>query len=400
MSEFRWMRWLTLCLAAAMFLGGCPRMMGRATISLKDKNVTKIQAGALTPTATACPGQPVMLKVYATTADNRTFETWEPLPDGSVNKNDKLDFGEFAFAASSGTVDPETGLFTPPADSLTNFDQPYTVAVSLVYNSSIASAISLQPDYACIKLADWRAMPGSTGQAGFSGYSGSDGSYGGTGSNGGSGGDGSPGQQGDRGFDGTAGPAIDVKVAYLKSQCCGDLIIIKVSPYGAPDQAVTYITTPDVQNPLVVDASGGAGGDGGSGGMGGSGGSGGSGISGGNGGNGANGGNGGDGANGGSGGYVNVIVPQEHPEIGQFIAVINEGGPAGRGGYGGSGGYGGGGGSSTVPNGANGGSGASGYSGYDGRDGSPGAAGPPAQVTTIPLAQLFGQEMAGGLPVF
>jgi hypothetical protein len=400
MTTSRRMSWLALGLVPAMLLGGCPRMMGRATISLKDKNVTKIQAGAITPTATACPGQPVMLKVYATTADNKTFETWEPLPDGSVNKNDKLDFGEFAYAASSGTIDPETGLFTPPADPLTNFDQPYTIAVSLIYNSSIASALSLSPDYACIKFADWRAMPGSTGQSGYSGYGGSYGSDGGTDRSGGNGSDGSSGQDGSRGFDGNAGLAIDVKVAYIKSTCCGDLVLVKVSPYGAPDQAVTYVTTPDVQNPFVVDASGGAGGDGGSGGAGGGGGSGGSGYNGGNGGNGANGGNGGDGANGGNGGYVNVFVPQEHPEIGQFIAVINEGGPAGRGGYGGSGGYAGSGGTAHGSNGTYGESGASGYNGYDGRDGTPGMAGPPPQVTTIPLSQLFGQDIAGGLPVF
>lgn len=395
-----------LILAGAVFLvalsqlgAGCARMMGRATISLEGKKVTKIQAGALTPTATACPGQPVMLKVYAHTADNVVYETWEPLPDGSINKNDRVEFTEFHYGTNAGTVDVASGSYFPPADPFVNFDAPYMVTVALKYNPAIESTISLGPEYSCLKLADWRGMTGYTGQTGMSGMSGSSGSYGGSDRNGGNGGNGGNGQDGGHGDNGMPGPAIDVKAAYLKSQCCGDLLLVKVHPYGQPQQAVLYLSTLDTANPFVVDASGGAGGFGGDGGMGGSGGSGGSGINGGDGGSGGHGGNGGDGGNGGQGGDVLLIVPDDHPELPQYIALVNEGGPAGPGGYGGSGGsYGYGGGAQSG--GSSGNNGNYGQNGYSGREGSPGAPGPPVKVSMAPLSELFGQEMAQGLAVF
>lgn len=68
-------------------------------------------------------------------------------------------------------------------------------------------------------------------------------------------------------------------ITYIKSECCGDLLLIKVQPAGIPSNAVVYVTTAELDNLFLVDASGGAGGIGGRGGNEGSGGNGGSGGS-------------------------------------------------------------------------------------------------------------------------
>jgi len=389
---------LVPALLMAFALGGCARMFGRATISLKDKKVTKIQAGALSTNASACPGQPVQLKVTVTTVDNVVLETWQTQPDGTINKNDKLEFSEFTYAPSAGFVDAN-GFFTPPGDPFAWFDKPYAITVRLATNPALESTIVLNPDYSCSKLAVWRGQDGMTGYPGQDGYSGSTGAYGSSTQNGGDGQNGSNGGNGERGGDGGPAPSVNVMLAYAKTQCCGDLLVVKVAPAGVSDTPVIYVTTPDTASPFVVDASGGAGGAGGRGGNGGRGGDGGSGFYGGNGGNGGDGATGGDGGNGGSGGAVVIYVPKEHPELSQYVSVINQGGPAGPGGYAGmSGGAGSGG--NYYSGGARGQDGQYGHDGYPGRDGNPGMSGPPPAVATASLNELFGQEVASGLPIY
>lgn len=61
---------VALVVTAALLMMGCRSMFGLATISLIDKNVCKIEVGVLSQTKTACPGQPMQLKVYAHTVDN------------------------------------------------------------------------------------------------------------------------------------------------------------------------------------------------------------------------------------------------------------------------------------------------------------------------------------------
>jgi hypothetical protein len=376
----------------------CARMLGRATISLKDKNVTKIQAGALTPSATACPGQPVQLKVIVTTADNVVLETWQTQPDGSVNKNDKIEFVEFDYGADAGYVD-QNGYFNPPADPFAWFDKPYTLTVRLKQNPALESTLVLNPDYSCSKLALWRGQDGETGYPGQDGYSGATGSYGSSTQNGGDGGNGSNGGNGERGGTGGSAPGLNVMLAYAKTQCCGDLLVIKVIPAGVSAMPVLYVTTPDTASPFVIDASGGAGGAGGRGGNGGRGGDGGTGLYGGDGGDGGDGGTGGDGGDGGNGGTVLIVVPKEHPELSQYVSVVNEGGPAGPGGYTGMGG-GAGSGGNYYSGGARGQDGHYGHDGYAGRDGRPGVSGPPPGVAAASLNDLFGQEVASGLPIY
>ena len=382
----------TLLLVALFAFSGCPKLLGRATISLKDKAVTKIQAGASTQKATVCPGKPTQLKIVAHTADDRVFETCQVQSDGSTDRNENIEFHEFNFAPSAGHVD-QNGFFNPPSDPFENFDKPYTIIVSLKQNPSIKSALVLNPDYSCTSLADWKGSAGRSGETGCDGFCGFWGGGGGGGTQQGSyGGDGSDGEDGSSGEDGLDGPHVSVSLAYVKSQCCGDLLVIRV-------QSKLYITTPDIDHPFIVDVSGGAGGTGGNGGFGGHGGDGGMGFHGGHGGDGGNGGSGGDGGNGGHGGTATVYVPEEHPEIGQYLHVVNEGGPGGGAGEGGSGGFSGYGGSSdtAISRGFN---GHYGHDGYPGRDGNPGKPGPPITVVTAPLENLFGPELERGLPVY
>ena len=389
---------LIVAAAASLFASGCRRMFGMATINLKDKQIMKIQAGVVSTSATACPGQPVQLKIQAFTGDNVVFQTWEMPATGKPNKNDKVDFDQFLYTPSVGSVD-KAGFFNPPADAFASFDQPYTIHVTQYYNSANSASITLNPDYSCIKYTGWQGASGVEGYSGQSGYSGSSGAYGSSSQNGGNGSNGSDGQDGSPGGVGENGPHVEVFLAYIKSQYCGDLVVIKVQPAGNPAYAQLYVTTPEVGSVFTVDVSGGQGGAGGRGGDGGSGGSGGTGFNGGDGANGGNGGNGSNGGNGGSGGTATIVTPSEHPEIAQFVTVVNEGGAAGPGGYGGSGGYRGSGGS-YHEGGVRGRDGHSGNGGYNGNPGMPGQPGSPPTNYQAPLADIFGQEISSELPIF
>jgi hypothetical protein len=129
-----------------------------------------------------------------------------------------------------------------------------------------------------------------------------------------------------------------------------------------------------VDQPIVIQALGGAGGEGGSGGSGGNGGSGGGGNPGGQGGSGGQGGNGGRGGTGGPGGSIDFVFDARFPELASVIKLDVSGGTGGEAGASGHGGSAGSGGSGMTPTGATQ-STPGGQRGNDGPNGAPGSAG-------------------------
>src|SRR5579859_1741148 len=108
---------------AAPLLGGCNlvnRMLGKATVNLDKAEVQSMSVDIRKERKTICPREPVQMAVFADVVlegdkDKKSYETWAGR--GSVNKNDKLDFVEFAFHSEQGKFDQE-GWFAPDANVL------------------------------------------------------------------------------------------------------------------------------------------------------------------------------------------------------------------------------------------------------------------------------------------
>lgn len=325
---------------------------------------------------TICPRESVQMAIFADIVLDgekgpKPLETWKGRH--GVNKNDKLDFADFAFHSEQGAFDHD-GWFAPNPNLLATASKEFEIkSVFRRRPDKFSFTTTYKPDYSCIKEGGGSGGHGPAGESGGEGAAGKAGQSGSSSSSGGEGGDGGSGTSGAAGGDGSPGPHLTVYATVVKTTFYERLVAIAIDG----DQK-DFLLAPEGQ-PITIHASGGAGGSGGSGGRGGSGGYGGSGNPGGSGGKGGQGGSGGQGGNGGPGGTLELVYDAGHPELRALVKLDVSGGPAGAPGSSGSGGSGGGGGSGVTPSHSGNGppppSARSGKSGPDGSGGSSGAGG-------------------------
>jgi hypothetical protein len=206
------------------------------------------------------------------------------------------------------------------------------------------------------------------------------------------------GSVGRRGASGGNGPDITVRLGILPSPFHERLLVVGIEVGHAPPFYV--LADADRVPPsdwVAITARGGAGGRGAGGEDGSDGADGEPGCPGSPGGAGGAGGNGGPGGRGGRGGRITVFAPEEEPFLAGLVAWANPGGPGGSGGGGGKGGQGGEGGAAEPADARRCAAGAEGSGGPDGaagRDGRDGQRGPPLEVLTLPLRDVFGPRVA------
>jgi uncharacterized membrane protein YgcG len=366
---------LTALLAGAGSLGGCHflnHLMGKDTVDLSKANVQSMSVDIRKERKTICPREQVQMAVFADVIlegdkEKKSLETWAGR--GSVNKNDKMDFVDFAFHSDQGQFDKD-GWFSPGNDLLATTDKEFEIkSVFKRQPDKFSFTTKYKPDYQCIQGGGKDGQSGSSGSSGSSGESGKSGQYGSDSQAGGAGSSGGPGGPGADGGNGAAGPHITAFATLVKTPFYDRLVAIKLSG------DVQDLLLAPVDQPIVLHAGGGVGGAGGSGGQGGRGGAGGGGNPGGAGGQGGQGGNGGKGGVGGAGGTIDLTFDARYPELGNAIKLDVSGGDGGAAGPAGQGGGGGSGGNGITPSGAT----TSAQSGQSGNDGPAGASGSPGQ---------------------
>lgn len=363
----------------AIATSGCGffrRLAGTDTISLEKAEVKSMSVDLRRQNKTICPRESVQMAVFAEVVlegdkQGKQVETWAG-HDGA-NKNDKLDFTEFAFHSEQGQFDRD-GWFSPNPNLLLTAGKEFEIkSVFRRRPDKFTFTTSYKPDYTCIKGAGGGGAPGHDGEAGNPGQAGKEGRTGSSSQAGGPGGDGGVGTPGGQGSDGAPGPHLVAYATLVKTPFYDRLVAIAIE---GDDK--DFLLVPEGQ-PVTLHASGGAGGVGGRGGQGGQGGHGGSGNPGGAGGKGGAGGHGGNGGNGGPGGSIELVYDARFPDLKAQIRLDVSGGPAGPGGSGGPGGGVGRGGSGMTPSGSSGQSPPPAPAGPDGSEGSAGAGGTPGR---------------------
>jgi hypothetical protein len=354
------------------------RIAGSDTVDLSSVDIRSMSVDIRKDRKTICPREQVQMAVYAEIApqglggkESQVVETWTGR--GDANKNDKLDFVDFAFHSEQGEFD-KNGWFAPSGDVLASASRTYDVQT--VYKKQPdkwSFTEKYKPDYQCIKGAGRDGQDGTSGGGGSGGSSGAAGSYGSDSQAGGAGANGAPGNAGGDGGNGAAGPHLTVYATLVRTKFYDKLVALKVT-----GDTQDFLLAP-IDQPLTLHATGGDGGSGGGGGGGGTGGQGGSGNPGGQGGQGGQGGSGGKGGAGGSGGTIDLIFDARYPSLATSIKFDVSGGDGGPPGAEGAGGRGGPGGSGITPSSTNGSSPPAAPRGPDGSEGSRGSSGAPGQ---------------------
>ena len=255
-----------LGLFTAVPLAGCGffrRLAGNDTVSLEKADVKSMAVDVRKQQKTICPREDVQMAIFAEVAlegekQAKPFETWQG--KGSVNKNDKLDFSEFAFNSEQGRVDGD-GWFKPNPNVLSTVGKEFSIKT--VYKrrpDKFSFTTTYKPDYTCIKGGGKTGTPGTSGNGGSTGRQGQSGQGGSATAGGGPGGDGGNGGPGGNGTTGGQGPRIVVAATLVKTAFYDKLVALKVS--GDLDD---FLLVP-VDQPITISAAGGAGGSGGSGG--------------------------------------------------------------------------------------------------------------------------------------
>lgn len=344
-------------------------LTGDNMVNLTDADVKSVGVDIRKEQKTICPREKVQMAVFVEAILKgekkiRSFETW--VGDG-INRNDRLDFGDFAFHSEMGSFD-ESGWFLPNRDMVASAGKEFVLKT--VYKKrpdQFSMETKYKPNYDCIQQVGKSGSSGIPGSSGSSGKDGTSGQSGGSTRSGSEGGEGGDGGDGSDGGDGGDGPRIKAFATLVKTPFYDKLVAVRIT--GDLEDLVLV----PIDHPLVLRADGGNGGPGGSGGSGGRGGSGGSGSpTGGKGGKGGRGGNGGRGGHGGKGGEIELIFDERYPELQSQIKLAAAGGSGGDAGGKGSPGSGGSAGAGLGTNGKMGSIGSEGSSGKDGTSGPPG----------------------------
>jgi hypothetical protein len=388
---------------AASTVTGCHlwnHLWGKDTVSLDKADIKSMAVDIRKERKTICPREPVQMAVFVEAIldgdkEKKSVETWQG--KAGSNKNDKLDFVDFAFQSDLGAFDKD-GWFAPNASLLASTDKEFEIkTVFTKQPDKYSFTTKYKPDYQCIKGGGKGGSVGNGGSSGPSGQAGKDGQMGSDSQGGANGTQGGAGGPGGDGANGGAGPHVQGYATMVKTPYYDKLVAIKLSG------DVEDVLLAPVDQPIVIKATGGPGGPGGSGGSGGHGGRGGHGNPAGQGGSGGQGGNGGKGGVGGAGGTIELTFDARFPELANQIHLDvsgGEGGEAGPSGHGGDGGSGGNGmtpqGGSLVPSGQKGGDGPGGAQGSAGQKGPDGRASAHAGKAADQFAGLEGITLLDG----
>ena len=241
---------------SASTLTGCHffnHLLGKDSVDLSKADVQSMSVDIRKERKTICPREPVQMAIFVDAIlegekEKKPFETFTG--HAEANKNDKLEFVDFAFNSEQGTVD-KNGWFAPNESVLATADKEFLIKT--VYKrrpDKFSFDTKYKPDYQCIKGGGKGGDAGAGGGSGSSGQSGKDGQYG---SDSQSGGQGSAGGQGGPGADGSnggAGPHIVAYATYAKTPFYDKLVAIKIS--GDVDD---FLLAP-IDQPIVLRAGG------------------------------------------------------------------------------------------------------------------------------------------------
>ena len=369
--------------ASASGCGFFRRLAGNDTISLEKAEVKSMAVDLRRQQKTICPREPVQMAVFAEVVlegdkSAKQLETWA---GHDANKNDKLDFVDFAFHSEQGKFDRD-GWFAPNPNLLATAGKEFEIrSVFKRRPDKFSFTTTYKPDYSCITGAGGSASPGAAAATAARARPARtarrlDLVAGGAGGDGGSGRAAAP-----------AATAPGPRLAFatvVKTPFYDRLVAISLE-----GDTQDFLLVPEGQ-PVTLRANGGAGGSGGHGGAGGQGGRGGGGNPGGAGGKGGQGGPGGNGGNGGPGGTIDLVYDARFSDLASQIRLDVSGGSAGSGGGGGHGGGTGPGGSGMTPSGSSGQSppqaqrGSDGSEGAQGSSGNAGRQGPPGRAAAKP----------------
>jgi len=342
-------------------------------VDLRRAAIRRMNVALRKPEQTVCPRAQVQMGVFMTAVpeggkEEKTYETW--IGRGVVNKNDALDFKDFAFTSDQGQFDAD-GWFAPLEDLRATAGHEFVAHVT--YNPSpliLTYTYKWKPDYGCITAAVATVASGVAGAVGKEGAPGKNGDGGGVMSSGGDGHDGALGGVGADGTSGEAAKKVRAVVTYVKTPFYEKLVGVRLTG------AITDLLLVNPGQPFTLHVPGGPGGAGGTGGKGGHGADGSAGNPGGHGGNGGVGGTGGKGGDGGAGGAIEVVYDARFPDLASAISFDVNGGPGGAGGKAGASGEGGIGGKGLAPQNSPATS-PDGGKGHEGREGSAGPTGRP-----------------------
>src|SRR5271156_3900511 len=146
----------TVALSAAS-VTGCHmwnRLWGKDTVDLAKADIKTMSVDIRKERKTICPRENVQMAVFVEAIldgdkDKKSIETWAG--KGSVNKNDKLDFVDFAFQSDLGAFDKD-GWFAPNASLLASTDKEFEIkTVFTKQPDKYSFSTKYKPDYQCIK---------------------------------------------------------------------------------------------------------------------------------------------------------------------------------------------------------------------------------------------------------
>jgi len=143
--------------------------MGKDTVDLSKADVQSMSVDIRKDRKTICPREQVQMAVFADVIlegekDKKSYETWAGR--GSVNKNDKIDFVDFAFHSEQGAFD-ESGWFSPSKDLLSSADKEFEIKTVFKRRpDKFSFTTKYKPDYQCIKGGGKGGQPGSGGSSG------------------------------------------------------------------------------------------------------------------------------------------------------------------------------------------------------------------------------------------
>src|SRR5215471_13390333 len=108
-------RILFVLVTSTISLGGCgffKQLAGTNTVDLEKAEVKKMGVDIRKQQKTICPREEVQMAIFADVVldgdkETKSFETWQGR--AGANKNDKIEFTEFAFQSDQGTVAAEDG---------------------------------------------------------------------------------------------------------------------------------------------------------------------------------------------------------------------------------------------------------------------------------------------------
>jgi len=242
---------LALVLVSTSGCGFFRRLAGTDTVDLKNAQVASMSVDLRRAQKTICPREPVQMAVFAKVTlegdkEAKNVETWQG--KAGTNKNDKMEFTDFAFHSEQGIFDHD-GWFTPNPNVLATATKELEItSVFKQRPDKFSFNTTYKPDYTCIKQA------GKSGSGGQEGHSGQGGQSGQSGSDGAQGGAGSPGGQGANGSDGQPGLHLTAYATMVKTPFYEKLIAVRIT-----GDYEDFVLVPDGQ-PFTLRAAGGHGG--------------------------------------------------------------------------------------------------------------------------------------------